>query len=262
MIRAVINGCADIGKAFRMRKVWLALAREDVDDSHRRTTLGPAWLLINYLVMVGTFVVILGQHIQMEAYPAYVAIGFLVWNFIQEAIGPGTTLFVREESFIKGTLLPLSAYVLRQTMQSVIRMSYALFGCAAIVLFTGLTPVVEWLWAVPGILLVLITGPAAIIIFAIAGALFPDLQFVVNNALRVMMFLTPIFWVDTGGGGLRTLLYHFNPVTYYIEIVRIPILDGVFPEHAMMIALPIAAAFWIVALALLGAFRKKLVFVL
>ena len=52
------------------------------------------------------------------------------------------SLFAREESFIKGTTLPLTVYVMRLAMQSVIRAGYALVGCLAILLLSGtpLTP--------------------------------------------------------------------------------------------------------------------------
>ena len=41
-----------------MRHVWLALAQEDIDDQHRRTTLGPIWMLANYLIYMIAFMLI------------------------------------------------------------------------------------------------------------------------------------------------------------------------------------------------------------
>src|SRR5690606_12631171 len=104
------------------------------------------------------------------------------------------TLFPREESFIKGTTLPLTVYVLRLYMQSVIRAAYALGGCLAIVLLSGELPQMVWLWSLVGLVIVALISPAAILLFAFLGAFAPDTQFVVTNLMRLGMFLTPVFW--------------------------------------------------------------------
>lgn len=140
MRELVRNAVEDITAGVRMRNVWMALASEDIGDAHRRTLLGPIWLLINYLLFAGTFVLIFKGRFDVPNYPAYVAVGLLVWLFISETISQSIGLFAREESFIKGTTLPLSVYVMRQCMQSLIRAGYALIGAAGILLATGTTP--------------------------------------------------------------------------------------------------------------------------
>ena len=60
MLELARRGLADIGAALKLRSVWWELAREDVVDSHRRTMLGPVWPLLNYLLFVGTLILILG----------------------------------------------------------------------------------------------------------------------------------------------------------------------------------------------------------
>src|SRR4051812_12709591 len=107
----------DLSSAYRRRRVWIALANEDIGDQHRRTTLGPLWLLVNYLAFAGTFVVIFGPSEGRGNYATHVAVGLFVWVYINEVVSQAITLFVREESFIKGTVLPLTIYVMRMTMQ-------------------------------------------------------------------------------------------------------------------------------------------------
>ncbi|PRD41167.1 ABC transporter permease [Phyllobacterium phragmitis] len=262
MDRMISAAMDDILTGLRMRRVWIAIASEDIGDQHRRTALGPLWLLLNYLIYVGAFVLIFGLHSPVHNFPAYVSVGMLVWLFLQEVVILGVTLFSREENFIQGTTLPLSVYVLKLTMQSLIRTGYAALGCLAILLLTGTMPTLSWLWSLLGIIQIVLTIPAAIIVFAIAGAFFPDLQFIVSNLMRVGMFLTPIFWVYGGSGGFRDRLYQWNPFTHFIEIVRLPITEGQVPVHSFAICFFIAAALWIMGILLLGKFRKQIVFVL
>lgn len=263
ILAALRGGIADIRDGLRLRRVWVALANEDIGDQHRLTTLGPIWLLVNYLLFVGTFVFVFthGDSAHPD-YPAYVAIGLFVWLFMAEIISQSLTLFTRERGFIQGTTLPLSVYVLRMTMQSVIRASYALLGCLVILLAAGPPFSVAWLLSLGPLMLILAVAPAVIIILAFLGTYVPDSQYVISNMMRIGMFLSPIFWYYDGAGGIRHAFYQWNPFTYFIEIVRMPILQGTYPLQYSLVCLVMGVSFWILALLLLGRFRKQVVFAL
>lgn len=262
MQRNFMDALNDFRAGLAMWRVWMALAQEDIGDQHRRTTLGPLWLLINYLSFAGTFIFIFDRGHGVANYPAYVAVGLLVWFYIMETINQAVILFTREESFIKGTTLPLSIYVFRLTAQSIVRAGYALFGCAILLLLSGVSVSAVWGWSGLGILIIVLTTPPAIISFAFLGAFFPDSQFIVSNLMRLGMFLTPIFWTHDGAGGARAFLYYWNPFTYFVEIVRQPIVAGTVPWQAFSICLTIGLVLWIIALLLFTRFRRDVVFVL
>ena len=263
MIESLIGAIDDIRRAMRLHRVWVALAHEDIGDQHRRTTLGPLWLLVNYVAFVGTFVFVF-QPAGKDAtgYAAYVSIGLLVWFYLMEVMSLSVSLFQREESFIEGTTLPLFVYVMRLALQSVIRAGYAIAGCIAILVLSG-TPITSlWLWSLAGLLLILLATPALITVFAFLGAFFPDSQFIVGNLLRVGMFFTPVFWVYNGQGGIQKYAYHWNPFSYFLEIVRLPIMSGELPAHAFTVTIIVSLATWVIALLLLGRYRKQIVFLI
>ena len=252
----------DIGEAFRRRAVWIALAKEDIGDQHKSTTLGPLWMLVNYLAFAGTFVMIFGGGADNAGYAAFASIGLFVWLYMSETITQSTTLFTREAAFIRGTTLPLTTYVLRLTLQSVIRSAYALAGCLGILLFVGLYPTPIWAWSLIGMGIVVLATPPVIIIFAIAGAYFPDLRFVVQNLMRLGIFLTPIFWGHDKVSGTRAAIYQWNPFTYFLEVVRMPITEGAIPVGAYFLCLLVTAVAWMLGIYLLGKSRKQIVFVI
>jgi len=238
----------------------MALASEDIADSHRATLLGPVWQLLNYLLFAGTIIFIFGRHAPGVNFMAYVAVGYLVWQFISDTLSQSATLFVREASFIQGTVLPISIYVLRQTMRTAIRSAYALIGAVPLVLFSGvdITPAV--LSILPAALLLLLTAPGVAILFALAGVFFRDFQQMVTHSVRLLMFITPIFWVGSGGDGFRGFLYHWNPLTHYIEIVREPVVSGIVPLNSWAVALASSVLISVTALLALGKFNRKIVF--
>jgi ABC-type polysaccharide/polyol phosphate export permease len=260
MLELARRGLADIGAALKLRNVWWALASEDIVDSHRQTMLGPVWPLLNYLLFVGTLILILGAGAGPVNFPAYVAAGMLVWQFINDVMSMSATLFSREESFIKGTVLPISTYVMRQTVVVSIRSFYALLGAVAVLLYSGFAVTPALLSVVPAILLLLLTAPAVAVLFGLAGTFFRDFQFIISNALRLMFFITPIFWTLEGVGGWQGLFYHWNPLTHYIDIIRQPVVEGVVPLHSWAVALSITAVLLAAALVALGKFRRRVVF--
>jgi lipopolysaccharide transport system permease protein len=262
MLKSIDGALADIRAGLRMRRVWMALAREDIGDQHRRTTLGPLWLLVNYFAFTGAFIVVFGHNAAIPDFPSYAATGLFVWLYVSEIINLGVSLFRREESFIKGTTLPITVYAMRMTMQSLIRAAYALVGCLVIMVLEH-TPVTElWLWSALGLGMIVLWTPAIILVCAFGGAFFPDMQFIVQNLMRLGMFVTPVFWTHISGDGLRTILYHWNPFTYFLDIVRAPIIFGHIPTHALLISGTIILATWATALLLLGRLRKQLVFII
>lgn len=253
---------SDFGAAIRMRRIWIALAREDISDQHRRTALGPLWLLVNYLAFAGTFIFIFHSDGNNVTYIPHVATGLFIWFYIMETASNGVSLFYREESLIKGTTLPLTVYVLRLTMQLVLRSSYAFAGCLAILFLAGTPVSTGWAWSLLGLSIILAVTPAAITVFAFLGALFPDSQYIVNNLMRIGMFLTPVFWTYEGTGGIQHAFYFWNPFTYFLEIVRIPVLTGELPLLSLLGCAGIAVIVWILAILLLARYRKKIIFVL
>ena len=260
MLEFARRGLTDIGAALKLSGVWWALAYEDIADSHRRTMLGPVWPLLNYLLFVGTLVLILGGEAGSLHFTAYVATGMLVWLFISDVLGMSVTLFLREAGFIQGTVLPISVYVLRQTMVISIRSFYALIGAVLILFWGGIEITPALLSVPPAILLLLLTAPGVTVLFGLAGAFFRDFQFIVANALRLLFFVTPVFWTYEGLGGWRGLLYHWNPLTHYIDIVRRPVVEGIVPVNSWAIALILSSALSVAALVLLGKFNRQIVF--
>ncbi len=263
MRRVLSEALTELRAIPRMWRVWMALAREDIGDQHKRTRLGPIWLLINYLIFAGTIIFLFqGGGARASNYAAYVSIGLLTWFYMMEAITLSVTLFVREESFIKGTKLPLTTYVMRLGTQSVIRSAYALVGCLALLWLNGVTPTIAWAWSGVGIALLLAVTPAAITSCAFLGAFFPDSQFIVSNLMRVGLFMTPVLWKPDSTRGIRHLFYVWDPFTYFLEIVRVPILTGTVPVRAFMICIITGLILWAIALLLLGKYRRQIVFVL
>ena len=65
-----------------------------------------------------------------------------------------------------------------------------------------------------------------------------------------------------GETGLRGALYYFNPFTYFLEIVRHPLVDGTVPVAALGLCAAITVGLWALALFLLGRHRRQIALIL
>lgn len=258
MLQLASIAIADIAAAWRGRRVALAFAAEDLQDVYRRTWLGPVWMLLSYLLFVLSIVLIAG-HGAMPNYLAFVAIGLLVFNYIAEVLGESTTLFRKEQNYIKGTTLPIFSYVARSTFRTLLREAFPLVCAIVLVIYSGILPTFAWGYALLGVLLLVVTAPAVTTVFAIIGMIVPDMTFIMANAIRLGLFLSPVFW-DHGGDPFRRFFFVWNPLTHYITIVRSPILTGDPAFTSWLVAIGLSVCFWILAIFLLGTYRNRIVF--
>lgn len=106
------------------------------------------------------------------------------------------------------------------------RLQYAFAGCLVILAPHGIALTPGWGWAILGLLLIVAVTPAAVKIFAFLGAFLPDSQDIGHNVMRIRMFLTPVYWVYEGTGGVRHAFYYWNPFPYFIEILLVPVMTG------------------------------------
>jgi lipopolysaccharide transport system permease protein len=232
--------------------LWRALASEDVNAQHAKSFFGPAWVLINYLLLVGTFALIFGSRGSDFNFTVYIAIGLFTWFILADSISLSVPLFTKEENFITGTTLPLFIYALRLFMQIVIRTSYTLVGCIIVVIFSGEEVTLLWLVSLLGLFLIFASIPAAIVVLAFLGLYLPDARFLISNIVRLGMFLTPIFWYPSQDYSTRVLISTYNPFSYVIKLVRDPIVEGQVPIEAFLFCSFVGLLLWIAALFLLG----------
>ncbi len=93
-----------------------------------------------------------------------------------------------------------------------------------------------------------------------SGNFHPHGESVVYPTL-VGMFLTPVFWSPGTGGGVQEAFYRYNPFTYFLEIVRDPIMTGQPNLVALSYCALMTFGLWLAAFLLLGKFRRQVALV-
>jgi ABC-type polysaccharide/polyol phosphate export permease len=77
--------------------------------------------------------------------------------------------------------------------------------------------------------------------------------------MRVAFFVTPVIWMPDQLG-TRAYLALYNPFTYFVELIRAPLLGQVPPALTWMLALAVTAVGCLVTWLFFVRFRRRVVY--
>lgn len=189
---------------------------------YRKTVGGFIWVLMNPLIQFGSQAVIFQWvlNLNMQNYPQFLMCGILPWLYGALTLEMNTSIFVQQSQFLKSYPTDPRVFVVATCLENAIN-SLATFT----LLFTGFvifgTISGHLLWAFPLAMLPLMLGIGSLsLLFAILNTFLRDTRFMVNFALSVGYFLTPIFYpADRLPAGLQSLLW-LNPFYAWIRPFR------------------------------------------
>ncbi len=215
--------------SLRRWPLWFTLGIRDIFVQYERAIIGPFWLTLQAGAWIGAIIFVFAGILDESGrdYAAYVAIGLVLFNFVTATVTNGSEVFIQNRIVIHSHPSPFFAYVLRLVVSSLFQL--VLQSIAIIVTFViigqGLSSQ-AWL-AIPGLMLGVLMCLVLAMTFGLAGIRFGDFRFAMLAIMRLMLFVSPIMWRPETGGWLKKIAANINPIAYYIEIVRGPMLGQV-----------------------------------
>lgn len=197
----------------------------DFTMGYRRSLLGPLWVAIQFLVWLSALTLILHQQLGNGLWPyaAYVGTGMFVWEPLSGAMLEGARHFSQQAQLIKSVPVPLSYISVRKLAFIIFRAAVTIPIVAGLLVMSGTQHDPHALLYIPlALTLVLLSMYCVIVLFGFVGAYHHDFEFFLPAVTRFLFFVTPIFWQPTDG--LRQTISDFNPFTYYLNIIRAPLL--------------------------------------
>lgn len=251
----VKNKKNDLIEALSQYVVWSYLARQDIKIRYRRSKIGPFWITISMAI----FCVALGAvysklfKIEIAELLPFLTVGMIVWGFVASCIGEAPNLFVDNASYMKDMRINKLTILMRALVRNIIIFSHNLLILIGIYLYFGIWP--DWvaLMAIPGFIVVTLNLVLISIVLSIVGARFRDLNQIIQSALQVMFFITPIFWFPRLLPADSWILIA-NPVSYFLDLIRSPLLGNAPSAMSWFVSLVILLVLSIFAMLF---YRKK-----
>ncbi|MEZ5117538.1 MAG: ABC transporter permease [Candidatus Nanopelagicales bacterium] len=217
----------DLTEGARQWPLWWLLALQQVKSQYRRTVLGPWWMTIQMAAFVAALSLLFGALMgrDMQTFVPYVAVGYVFFSFLSGTFISGSTAFTANAGTIKGSPAPLSTFVYRGVAVNLIQLAHDFVVVVIILIVFRVTPTWELVLFPLGLLFVVVNAVAFGLWLGPLTARYRDVGQVVQALVRILFFLTPIFWNPSDlSSQQRALLAAWNPFAYLLAIVRSPLL--------------------------------------
>ena len=228
----------DWARALRMWRLWTALGMEDLSDRYRRTFLGVSWIVTSFALFIVVYITIFGHTsgVALSQYGLHVTVGFGLWSFISSSMLDGCVVYTAARGWISGESIPYPVFFL----QTVFRDCLVFLLILLVMLGALLWKKDDWtpmaFWAIPGLLSYLLPALWMGAILAPICTRYRDVMHAMQTVMRVLFFATPILWLPSERGSLA-IIAKYNIVTYFIDIVREPLMNNVFPTTSWEIVI-------------------------
>lgn len=252
----------DIGKGLALWRVWWAFALENIQRVYHRTLFGAVWISLSFCAFVGVKIVVFGTLFgNMSSHlAAYILLGFMGWTFVSQAVMTSPQVFLSNANWIKNDPLPFSVYAFQSVMQDFFAFLMTVLAVVALYWLTGENIDLYALMAIPAVLVTLFNAFWMKLVLGVICTRLRDVTQIVNNAMRMLLFLTPVFWApDQMGERVMSILW-WNPILHFIDIIRIPILDHHFAVESWQFVGVFTVINVFLGLLLFSIYRKRIAF--
>ena len=242
-------------------RLWLFLGVLEVKQRYRRSILGPWWISISMLIFVSSMSVVFSRLFQqnIKEYIPFFMSGYLAWQLISSCITESTDLFKSNVNYIKQINLPYNLYVLKHLTRqlSVFLHNFVVFLVIAVLFQVRLG--LNTLLIVPATCLLVMNLYWISLFVGLISARFRDMPPIINNAVQIAFFITPISWMPKLLGP-DSLVIKLNPLVYFIEIFRCPLLGTAPSMHSWAVTCWITAIGLSVSFYIFSKVRHRIVF--
>ena len=240
------------------------LGWQDIRQSYRRSVFGQLWITIGMAVTIAAIGIVFGTLFgtPLEVFLPYLASGLIMWGLIAGVLNDGNQAFIAAEGMIKQLPLPKIVYIVRVVWRNIIISAHNIVIFPVVILIVGgKTSWAILLWPL-GVLAAVIALSGLALIFGIIAARYRDLPQIVNAALTVAFYVTPVIWIreSLGDNELVNILVSLNPLNHILQVARLPLI-GQFPsiENWTWVILS-AGIFWTIGMLLFKRFEKRIAY--
>ncbi|MFN7710378.1 MAG: ABC transporter permease [Holosporales bacterium] len=261
MTTLIKNAYRDLRAAFMNFDQWAYMGVQDIVLRYQRTRLGPIWVAVTMgatILGMGVVSASLFNTALSDTYP-HLATGFLGWAFISSIVNESTNVFVAATGYLQNLNISPASFSLRLVVRNFMIYLHNLPLVLLILLYLGRLWDVSLVGLGAALLIVCVNAVAVSLWLGMICARYRDLGQAVQTLMNMVFFITPIMW-PVKNLGERAYLAEMNPMTYFVELMRAPLL-GSFPSTDYMIVIAgLTFLNIIVAFMSYAAYRRKLIF--
>lgn len=258
LLGALVFRTAEFWKiVIRNRELIRELVRRDLKGGHAGHGLGSAWVYLQPLFVVATFMVIfgvvLGSRLGVPSalpgdYTGYILAGLVPWLMTANALSRAPTVFTANSNLVKQVIFPIETLPASSAIACVLSFapSYIVLLC-----YLVLTGTVSLLWlllpAVIALHVLLIVG--LMLTLSVVTPFLRDIRELVTVYTAISLYVTPaIYLPEWVPNALKPVLYA-NPFSYVVWVYQdLLIFGAIVHPWAWVVFAGLAAVSFVVGL--------------
>ena len=252
---------SEIKEAIKYKSVIQNFVVTNLALRYRKSFLGYMWAVLAPMVrnlVIGVIYYYIAR-VRVPNYFAYMFLGAVFYSYIAGVINLSTGVFIANEHYIKKIYVPKLVYVLNYIFYELTNFVFFLVSVFILgMLFQQLNITVYALFIFVAIIIATIGLVGISIIVGITTVYFRDLQQILDLFLGTLYFVTPIL---VPASFLPRPLVIFNPMYYYVELFRVPVIEARLPDlNVIGICLGISLFCFFMGFWFLKKFNNRIVF--
>lgn len=222
-----------LNSAIKHFDLYYFLSKQDLQSRFRRSYLGIGWLVVQQLMfaLVANLVWSKMFGVDSSTFIPFLVIGIAIWGFIVASMVESCSIFINARGYLKQFSLPQSVFILRSLLTNAYYLMIGLVTSLVVFIAFNKFSLFGVLYAIPGILILLVYFYAASGTMAYLGLRYRDFQHALTGLFSLLFIVTPVIFPPEilMQKGISIVIY-MNPFASLIEVVRYPIINAGFAE--------------------------------
>jgi lipopolysaccharide transport system permease protein len=187
-----------------------------------RSYLGLLWWVIEPAMNMATFYLVFAVIFKTGSpdYVPFLLIGLTLWQWFKSCISHGGYSIWQQLPLIRQVKLPLQVFPSVQILTDTVKFLCILVLLLIVLWCAGYPPNITYLALLPVLLVEMIFVAAATYVVAAVVPLVPDLRFVIEQVLQVVMFLSGVVFSLDGLPPSLRYWFSLNPIVELIDAGR------------------------------------------
>lgn len=192
---------------------------------YKRSFLGTLWSFMDPLLTMTIMTVVFSKLLARKVpfFPIYLFSGLLMYNFFAQATQNAIANFQQAGRLLTKVYLPRSVFILVSAVEALVNLLIGLGIMAGMALVLRFPITWSW-WGIPvALILGFIAAMGVSLALAPLSVLYADVRNIYAALLRLIMYLSAVFYqVDIFSGWPRRLI-EINPLYHLILLLRVPV---------------------------------------
>jgi lipopolysaccharide transport system permease protein len=210
------------------RELLAFLVWRDVSVRYKQTVLGPAWAILQPLIMMVIFTVVFELFVGMDSngfpYPVFVFAGLIPWSLFSQGMPQAALSLINQQQMLTKVYFPRLFVPIASASVFLIDLLISLVMYAFVMLYYGVVPSWGTLWLVILIPLTLIATLGIGLTLAALTVFYRDFKHLVPFLVQILMYVTPVIYPTSLVGARWQLLLSLNPLFGIVTAYRSAIL--------------------------------------